>query len=152
MCSTDVDEFMQFCKKCKSADVPNNPAERIALCEKAVELYTGDFFPEEPYEPWIEMKRLALKDEYIDILFHMVEIYKNLGAYEKAGRYCAKILEAEPVLERANQELMRLYALQGFKTDALKVFEFFKRRLLDDIGIDPDPLTVKLADDIRTAK
>jgi DNA-binding SARP family transcriptional activator len=122
----------------------------MGLCARAAELHRGDFLPEEPYEPWVEIRRLALKDEYINALFQLVDIHLDLKNLEEAVRWCVKIVEAEPVLERACRTLMRIYALQGRRAEALKVFENFKKRLMEDIGVEPDISTVRLYDRIRS--
>ncbi len=144
LCRADVDEFQRCCKDSRRREIASDANKVLELCERAAEIYKGDFLPEEPYEPWIETRRLALREEYVNALFRTVEIRMERGDLEEAVLRCAQIVEAEPILERANRTLMRIYHLQGRKAEALKTFENFRKRLAEDIGIAPDASTVEL--------
>ena len=144
LCLTDVEEFTRCCKESARRENASDSAKVLKLGERAVELYRGDFLPEDPYEPWVEIKRLALKEVYINLLFRMVEILRARGDMDDAARFCAKITEAEPCLERAARSLMEIYAASGRSAEALLVFETFKKRLRQDIGVEPDQSTTRL--------
>lgn len=144
LCQVDVQSFLTCCKDIKRAVVAKETGTALALGRMAMDLYQGDFLPEEPYAPWVEMKRLALKVEYIATLMMMVDIYEKQDQLEEAASCCRAVLSADACLEQANAKLMQIYAQQGRKNDAVTIYRKLETILKEDLGVQPDPAITAL--------
>lgn len=121
----------------------------MTLGRQVIELYQGDFLPDDLYAPWAEMKRMALKDEYITTLMVMADIYQAQDQLDAAAQCCRSVITADPCQEQANGKLMQLYVQQGRRNDAVKVYEKLQANLASDLGVSPDPAITKLYQTIR---
>lgn len=144
LCSVDVEEFLAISKKLKQVETEEDPGQTLRLCRQAAALYGGDFLPEDPYAPWADMKRAALRENYIGVLSKMVDIYEAEKMLTEATDCCRSILDADPFHESACRRLMSLYSSQGMQPAALKLYEDFKIALEADIGVAPDPSTTAM--------
>jgi two-component SAPR family response regulator len=99
----------------------------LSLFNEALELYQGDFLPEEVYAPWAGTKRNAIREKYIELLSRMGNLYENQGALKKAILCHRRAIQADPILEDSYQKLMTLYYNKGKLNEALRVYEDCKR-------------------------
>jgi DNA-binding SARP family transcriptional activator len=60
------------------------------------------------------------------------------------------IIAADPTGDHGNAALMRLYALDGRRADALRHYGHFQQLLEQELGIEPGLATQRLYDEIRT--
>jgi DNA-binding SARP family transcriptional activator len=150
LCTTDIETFLGLLKKIRNqSDTGGDTKTILSLCRQAEALYQGDFLPEDPYEPWIEIKRAALKENYITLLFRMTDIFDGLGGGDPAVHTCRKILRADPFSESAVQRLMGFYQSLGLQHKAIRVYSDFKKRLKADLDLVPDEATTALYRQIR---
>lgn len=138
-CWVDVQAFLQLCKDVKRAVLARENQIILELGRQAMTLYKGDFLPDDPYAPWVEMKRLALKDEYIATVMIMADIYRNQNQWDAAAECCRLVLAEDPCHEQAGAILMDMLARQERRSDALKVYEQLRAALEHDLGVEPDP-------------
>lgn len=143
-CRIDVQEFLQCCKDIKRAALAKETRTILQLGQRIMDLYQGDFLPEDPYASWAEMKRLALKDEYLVALMAMADIYKEKEQFEAAIQCCRSAITADACLENANGKLMQIYVHQGRRNDAIKVYQQLRAGLKHDLGVEPDPAITAL--------
>lgn len=148
-CQVDVQVFLTCCKDIKRAVLAKETGNILTLGRRVMEIYQGDFLPEDPYAPWVEMKRLALKDEYIATLMMMADIYEEQDRLKEATRCCRAVIAADACLEQANAKLMRLYTQQGRKNDAIKVYRKLKTALKEQLAVEPDPAITELYLQVR---
>ncbi len=149
-CSVDLEQFLNACKQVKR-QVHNGDADKIGVLGRTLSaLYQGDFLPEEPYAPWVEMKRWALKDEYIEVLLKMADLHQLQNQPEAAADFCRTILRIDSCNEAAAQNLIRLYAAQGRFNEAWQVYEHLDHVLRTELGVSPEPATTALMKKIET--
>ena len=132
-------------EKEKKGDMPG----LLDCFSRAVDLYQGDFIPEERYAPWVERRREDFRNIYIDLLTCSARYYEESGTYKKAEACLKKTIEADPLLEEAYRSLMSLYDEKQRYTEALRVFEACKKALKAGLNARPDPVTRALAEGIR---
>jgi DNA-binding SARP family transcriptional activator len=146
-CRVDINAFLAACdevRQLKHCDAPR----RLAACRRAVEFYGGDFLPEEPYLRWVEMKRAALKDQYIAVRMEMARIYEGQGELEAAVLQCNAVIQADPLTEHAHQQRMRLLQRQGRCSAALKTYRDLAETLAEELDTVPDPATTRIYKEI----
>ena len=111
---------------------------------EAIDLYNGDFLPEDLYVPPIERKREELRRKYLDLLFKTARIYEYRRALSKAISYYRRAIQTDPLLESACQRLMILLSDKGKRNEALRVYEECKKALKNEIDSEPEQLTTAI--------
>jgi len=148
-CRVDVQAFLQLCKDIKRAALAKENQTILELGRQAMTLYLGDFLPEDPYAPWAEMKRLALRDEYIATITMMATIYQGQEQWEAAAQCCRSALAVDSCQEQAGAMLMEILARQERRSDAVKVYEQLRSALKHDLGVEPESGTEAIYRRIR---
>jgi LuxR family maltose regulon positive regulatory protein len=138
-CRVDVQLFLEYRKEIKRAALAREHQTILERGRRLLSLYQGDFMAEDPYAPWAEMKRLALKDEYIATTMTMAAIYREQAQWPEAVQCCRTALAADPCQEQAAAMLMEILAALDRRSDALKVYEQLCAALRGDLGVEPGP-------------
>jgi DNA-binding SARP family transcriptional activator/tetratricopeptide (TPR) repeat protein len=97
---------------------------------QASDLYAGELLPEDPYQPWAAGPRDRIRRMLVEVL-------------ELAGRW-DRVVEEDPLDERARRELMRAALDAGDRQGAMRHFEALRSVLAEEVGVGPDPQTVAL--------
>lgn len=140
----DVDEFIAFGAKAIENEKNNRLEAALEWYEKAVKIYKGDYFTEEPYLEWIFRKRELFKARYIELLQKKAMLHEELDQMDKAIDTWQLICEAEPYFEVAYQNLMILYADSRQKNKAITIFQECRALLKKDLGTEPDAQTMDI--------
>lgn len=97
-----------------------------------------------PYAAWAIMAREALDLEIAHELRRLAGRSSRAGDLELATTFLERAQHADPLSELTQQLLMRTLAARGARIDALVSFARFRRRLRDELGVDPGTETVEL--------
>jgi predicted ATPase/DNA-binding SARP family transcriptional activator len=127
-------------------------ADPLPLLEEADALYVGDYLPDDLYEDWAAERREALKRAWADLQLAIARHGEQQGDRDRAEAALQRLLGADPCDERAAQELMRLLAGQGRRSDALHVYQRLVRALRDDLQAEPSEATVALEREVATGR
>jgi DNA-binding SARP family transcriptional activator len=146
----DVDEFLSLSIRAEENEKNSDFDTALELYDKAVELYKGDYFAEEPYLEWILRKRDLLRAKYIELLEKKARLHEELDQIQKAVETWQRILDVEPYSETAYQNLMILYADSGRKNKAKEVFEECLLVFKNELGTEPDKETFHIYDKIKS--
>jgi DNA-binding SARP family transcriptional activator/predicted ATPase len=123
--------------------------------EQATALYRGDFLEgfslaDSPaFEEWMVLCRERYRRLMMDALHRLVEEYEKQGCYERALELGWKQLDLEPWWEEAHQQLMRLLALTGRRSEALAQYHRCRRLLAEELDVAPSAETTGLFEQIR---
>jgi DNA-binding SARP family transcriptional activator len=93
--------------------------------ERASALYQGDLLEgmrvtEEPFEDWLRTERARLRQLWADVLTRLLTHQSQANETERAVHTAARLLALEPIQEPVHRTLMRLYARQGRRAEALR--------------------------------
>src|SRR5690606_24718354 len=153
----DVAAFLALIEACQQH--AHRRAESCQACarrlEEAVALYRGPFLAEfflpdsAAFEEWAVVKREQLSQLLLRALDQLAAYYERRGRYEAAVGYARRQLEVEPWREAAHRQVMRLLALNGERNAALAQYEQCCRVLRDELGVEPEPETVAVYEQIR---
>ncbi|WP_419660195.1 ATP-dependent transcriptional activator MalT [Desulfosarcina variabilis str. Montpellier] len=147
-CRVDVNDFLAACDKVRQLRNDDDDPLRLAACRDAIDIYQGEFLPEEPYLSGAETRRAALKDQFIAVLMEAAGILEQDGELSQATRYCKTVIQVDPLTEAAYQRLMRLHVRQGQRSAALKVYHALAKVLATELDTTPDPATTRLYEKI----
>lgn len=123
--------------------------------EQAVDLYRGEFLEgfsvadSAAFEEWVRLSREQLARQVSLALHHLAAAYQERGDYEQAQATAWHRIELEPWDETAHQQLMRALALGGQRSAALAQYETCRRRLAQELGVEPAAETTRLYEQIR---
>jgi DNA-binding SARP family transcriptional activator len=126
-------------------------AARVAVLESAIQNYTGPFL-EGADADWILEERERLHSLYVRAESELMRCYGNSECYEDAIAAARRILVADPFRESIFRSLALLLVLNGQRGKALGQYERWRASFLSELGVDPMPQTVRLAEDIRSGK
>lgn len=115
-----------------------------AACRAALDLYTGEYLPDDRYEPWATDQRDYLRQQNHAVLFHLGTLCARQGDMAEAERWLAALLAADPCHERAARALMRILQATGRRSDALRVYAALAAALHAEVGAEPDARTEAL--------
>ena len=146
----DTEDFARFLQgPASSTHLP------ITQLEAATRLYRGSFLEDiaitdsAAFHEWVLLKREGFRRKALSALHRLIECYKAKGEYEQALMYAWRQAELAPWDEAAHQYVMRLLAYTGQRTTALSQFENCRHLLAEELGVEPEPETVKLYEQIR---
>jgi DNA-binding SARP family transcriptional activator len=145
----DVDEFEAHVADGRRLEVAGDLAGATAAYERALALYQGDLLADDPYEDWSVVPRERLLLAYLDVLDRLSGLYLGQHQYGACVALCRLLVERDPCREDGHRRLMRCLTRQGQPHLALRQYQACADALHRDLGVDPGPATVALADQIR---
>jgi DNA-binding SARP family transcriptional activator len=138
---TDVDEFLR-CYRMGQQRSAGKP-ERMAFYERACQLYTGPFLPEDIYEDWSFIQREQLTQAYLAMRNELTDHYLNFKRYEDATQSAHAVLKENRCDEVAHRHLIQVYIAQGRRSEALQQYQRCERVLREELGVKPLPETTR---------
>src|SRR5258708_2942028 len=143
---TDVDKFVFLWQAGRQA----SPTEAVALYERACNLYTGPFLVEDIYADWSFIRREQLSQMYLSMCRALVNHHLEIAHYEDVVKWADTILKENCCDEAAQRQLMRAYAAEGRRSEAVRQYQRCERVLLEELGVPPMPETTNLLEAILT--
>lgn len=105
--------------------------------EKALELYGGRLFPQDPYADWAVWERERLAQRYLQALLGAAKNALNEDRPDDALMLARKALKLEPWQEQATRLGMEAYLALGDRAGALRLYQALAVRLQEDLAIEP---------------
>jgi two-component SAPR family response regulator len=140
----DAVAFEEAHRRVGTAVTAGQHREVVTLARQAEELYRGDFhaYADDSEWAWTERERLRrLRHELLcDAARSALVIHQD----REALRFAQSAQVTEPASEIANRLLMRAHAATGEVSTALRLFNTYRLRLADELGVDPSPQTQAL--------
>jgi DNA-binding SARP family transcriptional activator len=98
-------------------------------------------FAEEPDSEWANEARHEVHGRRCDLLVRAAELGLADGDPLSAARDAADAIVLEPHLESAHRALIAAHYLRGDQSRALAAYQALRRRLVNDLGVEPTPQT-----------
>jgi len=128
-------DFAEFDRLC-GLEAPD-PAQKLEICLRALELYRGDFLEKQSSDIWVIPISTHFHNLYITKTLEAAELLSREGRHREAADLCRKAIASEPYHELLHQKLMRQLAALGDTKAAAGVYDSLRCRLFDDFGIRP---------------
>jgi DNA-binding SARP family transcriptional activator len=141
----DVDAFEEAAKTAR-------PSKEPAAYRAAAELYAGELLPEDRYEEWAEERRRELRANYLTLILQLAGLYEDHEEYRSAIEALKGVLAEEPAREEAHAGLIRLYALTGWRNEALRQDGLLEDVLRQEFGAEPDTDLRRLREEILAGR
>jgi DNA-binding SARP family transcriptional activator len=124
---------------------------RLPILEAAVQSYAGPFLDGEDAD-WVLEERERLHSLYVRAASELVSIYGLSQRNEEAIATARRIIVADPFRESTFRKLAILLVLNGQRGDAIRQYERWSAMFRRELGIEPMPETLRLADEIRSGR
>jgi adenylate cyclase len=101
------------------------------------------------FEDWVLVERQRLRQLAVDALARLLRQPAVNGARDRIAAAARRLLAFDPLHEAACRALMQFHADRDERIQALKLFEGLRDRLQQELGVAPEPETVRLYKTIR---
>ena len=101
----------------------------------------GELLADEPDSPWADEERAAVTRLTIDVRRTAARAALAIGDFSAAREMSEAVVAADPYDEGALQVFMAALAHGGQPGTALATFARARKRLREDLGVDPSPAT-----------
>ena len=140
-------------------DVDVHEFERLAASAEfesltdAAALYRGEFLEgisirDAACQEWLDNERARFKRQYIEILANLGQTLLVSRDYSQAIKTAERLVEQDPLSESGWRMLMQAYFENGDRSHALQACKRCQKVLRDELGIDPEPATLQLREQI----
>lgn len=128
--------------------LPGHPAQAVPILDEALALWHGPAFAEFADDDFARPEAARLEELRAAACEHRVEAALRLGQPEQALITLEPLLADHPLRERPQaQLLLALYRL-GRQADALEAYRTYRRRLDEELGLDPSASLRRLEEQI----
>jgi DNA-binding SARP family transcriptional activator len=143
--SVDVDAWRAAGANARRAGDPD-------VYAAAVELYGDGLLPDDRYEEWTLARRDELQAEFVTLLEEQTALLEARGEIEAALHAAGRLVDVDPLREQGHIVLIRLYALAGRRSEALRQYEQLRVLLESRLGVEPSPETQRLYEEVRAGQ
>ena len=125
--------------------------------EQASDLYRGDFLEglnvrAPAFEDWLLIERRRLRESIEEALARLLKQLMKIGNRDHAVATARRLMRLDPLNESACRVLMQIHAERSEATQALRIYEALRERLHRELGVKPEPETIKLFELIRQSR
>lgn len=146
--SLDLRRFEHLVEAGKEALAAGDPARARDLLSEALSLWRGAPLEEVDVPAELSAELTRLEEERVAALEARLEADLALGRHAEVVPEIESILAQAPLNERLHGIAMLALYRAGRQADALEVAERLRRRLAEELGIEPSPALRKLEQDI----
>jgi DNA-binding SARP family transcriptional activator len=135
----DLAQFRGLVDRGRRARLAGNLEVASATLREALELWRGPALEDLRANDALEAEALRIEDERLSAFEERVDADLDLGRHRELVPELEALAEEAPLRERLiGQSMLALYR-SGRQADALRVFGVARRRLVDELGIEPGP-------------
>ncbi len=151
--TVDVADFRDNLARASAPETSEEDA--VLLWQSAVSLAQQEFLQgfhvrgSVPWDEWLLLQREGFEHEIVLALQRLVWAYERRGDYAHAQGCAQQWVQRSPWNEEAHRKLIRVLALDGRRSEALAQYERCRLLLAHNLGVEPTPETVSLAESIR---
>lgn len=114
----------------------------------ALDLYRGELLTGMS-EEWIQTERETLHSQFVRFLQRAAQTALSVNEAQRLTPLAERLVREEPYDETAVRILIRRHLLTGQRGKALTTYEQFAARLATDLGLEPEPETQQVVQDLR---
>ena len=130
----EIEEALTQAEQAQDAIVKRQALERVR------HLYRGDLLPS-CYDEWILPERDRWHQVFLQTAERLITQMEEERDYDAAIPVAQQLLRHDPLHEATSRQLMRLYALQGDRASAIRVYHTCVTVLERELGTEPGEAT-----------
>jgi DNA-binding SARP family transcriptional activator/ABC-type branched-subunit amino acid transport system substrate-binding protein len=132
---TDAGEFERLLEEARRQE----PREAVRTLRTALALWRGRAFADVEYEAWAQAEIARLEELRLVALEERIDAELRLGDAARLVPELEALVAEEPLRERPRAQLMLALYRSGRQADALEAYAEARRRLVEELGIEPGP-------------
>lgn len=142
----------QFAQHLQEAKTSANP---IPLLTPIIHLYRGEllkgFYIPDAYafDEWLSIQRELFHQQALDALTYLTALHEADDNPEAVLATAPSVLALDPYHEKTHRQVVRAYLETGNRAQAIAQYTRLKTLLLRDLGVEPDPATTAIYDQIH---
>ena len=154
--ATEFRELVETCERHQHSRLDRCPPCMQRL-QQAVTLYRGEFLQgfsvgdSIEFEDWVQVTRERLRHHALAAHTTIADYHVERGAIDDATATLRQLLAIDPLEEAAHRQLILLLVQSGKRAEALAQYERCRQLLDDELGVEPEPETVALYEQLRSA-
>src|SRR3954454_12624099 len=133
----DVDVFEAAVVRARETGAPSDYGAALAL-------YGGELLSEDRYEAWATSRREAVREAHLRLLLEFSARLCEDGDIAAAIEALEQAVVVDPLHEAAHRALMRMFAADGRRQQALGQYHRLREALRGELEAEPDPQTARL--------
>jgi DNA-binding SARP family transcriptional activator len=118
-------------------EASRDPASAAEKLEEALALWRGQALAEFVSEPFARIERLRLEEERLEALEERIEAKLALGCHAVLAGELEALVAMHPLRERLRGQLMLALYRCGRQAEALAAYREGRRKLVEELGIEP---------------
>ena len=134
----DVQAFEDFVEAGLQASAAGEEDVALALLDRALEMYRGDFLADEPYADWAMIERERVRGIVEDALAEAAYICERRRDLRRALEYARWLAEMGKYDSDVQLRVVRLCLRCGRRGEAARRYAAFRSRLSREFGIEPE--------------
>jgi predicted ATPase/DNA-binding SARP family transcriptional activator len=135
-CAVDAEEFAALSDRVRTTD---DPAARAALLADALALWRGPAYADFGDEQFTRSEIARLEEQRLVVLEQQAEARLELGEHRLLAAELGDLVRGHPFRERLRAAHMRALYRAGRQGEALDSYADLRRRLVEELGVDPGP-------------
>jgi DNA-binding SARP family transcriptional activator len=116
-----------------------------ASTQEILELYQGNFLPNDSAEPWTVSPREKMRARFVRCLSDRGQQLESIQDFQRAITLYQRGIETDELAESFYQGLMRCYAATDRRAEAMSVFRRLRQALSITLGLPPSTASQELA-------
>ena len=128
----DLEEFETLVESAR-----REPAERAAKLRAALALWRGPPLGDFTFEPFAEQHIAYLEERRLSVLEERIDADLEVGRHRDLVGELEGLVQDHPLRERLRGQYMLALYRAGRQAEALEAFQDVRRRLVEELGIDP---------------
>ncbi|HJU47382.1 MAG TPA: BTAD domain-containing putative transcriptional regulator, partial [Gaiellaceae bacterium] len=137
--SIDAERFEQLAQDAADALAGDNPALTASLAERALALWRGPAYADVMYEDFARAQAERLEELRLGLLEDRLDAQLRLGRHEAVLPDVLALAARQALRERLQALAMLTLYRMGRQTEALDRYAELRRRLDDELGLEPGP-------------
>src|SRR5919197_4021337 len=133
----DVHRFERLLEEGRSAAPAGDPSQALGALKAALGLWRGHALSDLAYEPFAQTEIERLEELRLVALEERIEAELALGRHDIAVSELAALIAKHPNRERLRGQLMLALYRSGRQGEALRVYSDTRKRLVEELGIEP---------------
>ncbi len=135
----DLERFAEGAERGRDALAAGRPDDAAGLLREALSLWRGPPLADFTYERFAQNAIAQIEELHLAAVEERVEADLALGHARAVVGELRDLVARHPLRERLHGQLMLALYRSGRQAEALEVFQGFRRRLSEELGLEPGP-------------
>ena len=133
----DSQRFERLVGEARNELAERRPEQAAAALEAALSLWRGEPLADLAYEPFAQPEIVRLEDLRVAALELLIEAKLELGGHAEVVPQLEVLIGEYPFRERLRAQLMLALYRSDRQADALQAYQDARRKLVEELGIEP---------------